>query len=66
MYTDRWLDVLIGMQGADGGVYVGDDGDAGGEKKLLGEDDASTAAFDSGRRFSTPSYGRPNAGPSSG
>ena len=43
--TDRWLDPLIDLQQPDGGVYIGDDEDAGGEVKLLGEDDASTAAF---------------------
>lgn len=43
--TDAWLDRLIDKQEADGGVYVGDDGDAGGEVGLLGEDDASTGAF---------------------
>lgn len=43
--TTRWLDEYIDKQQPDGGVYIGDDGDAGGEKGLLGEDDASTAAF---------------------
>lgn len=42
--TDHWLDRLIDKQQADGGIYVGDDGDAGGEKGLLGGDDGSTAA----------------------
>lgn len=41
---DHWLDRLIDKQKDDGGIYVGDDGDAGGEKGLLGSDDASTAA----------------------
>lgn len=43
--TKTWVDKLISMQGADGGVYVGDDGDAGGEKGLLGGNSGSTAAF---------------------
>lgn len=43
--TACWLDRLIDRQQEDGGVYVGDDEDAGGERELLGEDDASTAAF---------------------
>ncbi|MEE2886354.1 MAG: DUF6288 domain-containing protein [Planctomycetota bacterium] len=42
--TDHWLDRLIDKQQEDGGIYVGDDGDAGGEKGLLGSDDGSTAA----------------------
>ena len=42
--TDHWLDKLIAKQKQDGGIYVGDDGDAGGEVGLLGEDDGSTAA----------------------
>lgn len=43
--TATWLDKLIAKQEANGGVYVGDDGDAGGEKGLLGENHGSTAAF---------------------
>jgi hypothetical protein len=41
----EWLDKLIAKQTEEGGVYIGDDGDAGGEKGLLGEDHGSTAAF---------------------
>jgi hypothetical protein len=43
--TAEWLDKLIAKQEEDGGVYIGDDGEAGGEKGLLGEDHGSTAAF---------------------
>jgi hypothetical protein len=43
--TAAWLDKLIAKQEADGGVYVGDDGDAGGEKGLIGGNYGSTAAF---------------------
>ncbi len=43
--TAHWLDTLINKQKKDGGVYVGDDEDAGGEEGLLGADDTSTAAF---------------------
>ena len=42
--TDQWLDPLINLQVADGGIYVGDDKDAGGEEGLIGEDDGSTGA----------------------
>ncbi len=42
--TEQWLDVLIDKQVSDGGIYIGDDGDAGGEKGLFGEDNGSTAA----------------------
>jgi hypothetical protein len=43
--TTMWLDKLIAKQKPDGGVYVGDDGAAGGESALLGGDYGSTAAF---------------------
>lgn len=43
--TDYWVDKLIDMQDADGGVYIGDDGADGGEKGLLGGNHASTGAF---------------------
>ncbi len=41
----KWLDHYIGQQDAEGGVYIGDDGDAGGEKGLLRGNTASTASF---------------------
>lgn len=41
----EWLDRLIDRQDAGGGLYVGDDGDAGGEKGLLNGNHGSTAAF---------------------
>lgn len=40
-----WLDRLIRKQEPDGGLYIGDDGDAGGEPKLLRGNVGSTAAF---------------------
>lgn len=40
-----WLDKLIAKQDADGGLYIGDDGDAGGEPGLLDGNQGSTAAF---------------------
>lgn len=43
--TGEWLDKLIAKQDEKGAVYVGDDGDAGGEEKLLGGNFGSTAAF---------------------
>lgn len=43
--TDLWLDRLIRKQEEDGGLYIGDDGDAGGEKGLLRGNVGSTAAF---------------------
>jgi hypothetical protein len=43
--TAKWLDHYIGKQEADGTVYIGDDGDAGGEKGLIGGSYGSTAAF---------------------
>jgi hypothetical protein len=43
--TDQWLDKLIRKQEADGGLYIGDDGDAGGEPGLLKGNYGSTAAF---------------------
>jgi hypothetical protein len=41
----RWLDVYLDQQAADGSVYIGDDGDAGGEKGLFRGNTASTASF---------------------
>lgn len=43
--TSEWLDRLIDKQDENGGLYVGDDGDAGGEKGLLNGNHGSTAAF---------------------
>ncbi len=43
--TAKWLDRLIAKQTDAGGVYIGDDGDAGGEKGLIGGDYGSTGAF---------------------
>jgi hypothetical protein len=43
--TAKWLDHYIDEQAEDGSVYIGDDGDAGGEKGLLKGNTASTAAF---------------------
>ena len=43
--TSKWLDHYIGLQAGDGSVYIGDDGDAGGEKGLLRGNVASTASF---------------------
>ncbi|MCI0340266.1 MAG: hypothetical protein L0216_03815 [Planctomycetales bacterium] len=43
--TGTWLDHYIGAQEPDGAVYIGDDGDAGGEIGLLKGKVASTAAF---------------------
>jgi hypothetical protein len=43
--TDLWLGRLMAKQDADGGLYIGDDGDAGGEEKLLRGNVGSTAAF---------------------
>lgn len=40
-----WLDKLIDKQGEDGSLYIGDDGDAGGEPGLLKGNHGSTAAF---------------------
>ncbi len=40
-----WLDKLIDKQDADGGVYIGDDGAAGGENGLLKGNIASTSSF---------------------
>jgi hypothetical protein len=57
--TRAWVDKLIGMQGADGGVYVGDDADAGGEKGLLGGNTGSTAAFALLLRLQDPSAMKP-------
>jgi hypothetical protein len=42
--ANAWLDKLIAKQKDTGGIYVGDDGDAGGEVGLLGGDHSSTAA----------------------
>lgn len=42
--TNAWVDKLIAKQKDTGGIYVGDDGDAGGEVGLLGGDHSSTAA----------------------
>ena len=42
--VQRWAGPWLDKQEQDGGVYVGDDEDAGGEVGLIGEDDASTAA----------------------
>lgn len=41
----EWLDKYIDKQDSDGGVYIGDDGDAGGEKGLLRGNIGSTGAF---------------------
>jgi len=41
----EWLDKLIDKQDAEGAVYVGDDGDAGGEIGLLKSNYGSTAAY---------------------
>ncbi len=43
--TKEWLDKLIAKQDAEGAVYIGDDGDAGGEIGLLKSNYGSTAAF---------------------
>ena len=43
--TDLWLDKLIRRQDAEGGLYIGDDGDAGGEPVLMGGNVAATASF---------------------
>jgi hypothetical protein len=43
--TDLWLARLMAKQEADGGLYIGDDGDAGGESGLLRGNVGSTAAF---------------------
>ena len=42
---NKWADVYIAKQAPDGTVYIGDDGDAGGEKGLLNGSYGSTAAF---------------------
>jgi hypothetical protein len=41
----KWLDHYMGQQAEDGSVYIGDDGDAGGEKGLLRGNTASTASY---------------------
>jgi hypothetical protein len=43
--TTKWLDHYIDLQDAEGGVYIGDDGDAGGEKGLIRGNITSTASF---------------------
>ncbi len=43
--SKEWIDKLIAKQEADGTLYVGDDGDAGGEIGLLKSKVGSTAAF---------------------
>ncbi len=43
--TALWLNKLILKQDSEGGLYIGDDGSAGGEKNLLGGNVSSTAAF---------------------
>jgi hypothetical protein len=43
--TDHWLHKLIAKQGPGGDLYIGDDGDAGGEPGLLRGNVGSTAAF---------------------
>ncbi|MHC4503286.1 MAG: DUF6288 domain-containing protein [Planctomycetota bacterium] len=43
--TDHWLARLMAKQGAEGNLYIGDDGAAGGEPGLLRGDVGSTAAF---------------------
>jgi hypothetical protein len=42
--VSEWMDKLIAKQEPDGGIYVGDDGDAGGEVGLLRGNLGSTAA----------------------
>jgi hypothetical protein len=42
---NEWAPKLTAKQGADGGVFVGDDGADGGEEGLLGSNYGSTAAF---------------------
>ncbi len=41
----EWLDKLIAKQDAEGGLYIGDDGDAGGEPGLIKSNYSSTASF---------------------
>jgi uncharacterized protein DUF6288 len=41
----KWLDHYLDLQAEDGSVYIGDDGDAGGEKGLLRGNVASTSGF---------------------
>lgn len=43
--SGKWVDHYIERQDEQGGVYIGDDGDAGGEKGLLRGNIASTASF---------------------
>ncbi len=43
--ADCWLKKLLAKQGAEGNLYIGDDGEAGGEPGLLRGDVGSTAAF---------------------
>lgn len=43
--TAKWLDHYLNEQDDQGGVYIGDDGDAGGEKGLFRGNIASTASF---------------------
>jgi hypothetical protein len=43
--TDAWLEKLIALQDAQGGLLLGDDKAAGGEARLMGGNAGSTAAF---------------------
>jgi hypothetical protein len=43
--TDQWLRKLMAKQGPGGDLYIGDDGDAGGEPGLLRGNVGSTAAY---------------------
>jgi hypothetical protein len=44
-FAAQWIDKCIGMQDADGGILLGDDGVGGGEGNILGGKCGSTAVF---------------------
>jgi hypothetical protein len=66
--TAKWLDHYIDEQAEDGSVYIGDDGDAGGEKGLLRGNIASTSSFAlmillQDQKLLRPPKRKPGAGP---